>query len=261
MPSVSYRARQVKQPRGGYINPTKMLTKTNLGIEPPFDVKAENVNPGLVGITVDYLTRVMTGTSVEKAFRVSFYGAGLMDQRDNAKALASHIKELDDDSIIAACKLVGYDSAFRVSPEVFRPVEGINPNEETVENVSTMVKSALKFLEEYGPVTHEGITFEGGGYTKTVNTGDGDFMTADTLWDLKCSVRPPTNKHTLQVAMYWLMGMHSVHAEDYRDLKRLGFFNPRLGNVYTLCIADIPMKTLHEIEVSVIGYDEGSAIY
>lgn len=260
MPSVTQRIAQVKQPRGGYVNPTKVLTKTSLGFAPLFELKDENVSAGLVGIAVDYLTRVMTGTPVEQAFKISFFGAGLMDQRDNAETLASRIKGLDDDSIVAACKLVGYDSAFRAGPVAFRLVEGINPNEETIENVRVMVESGLKFFEEYGPVTHDGITFEGG-YTETVNTGDGDFMTADTLWDFKCSVKPPTNKHTLQVAMYWLMGLHSVHAEDYRSLKRLGFFNPRLGNVYTLDLADIPAETLHEIEVSVIGYDESAAIY
>lgn len=260
MPSVTQRIAQVKQPRGGYVNPTKMLANISLGVQPPFDSKAENVSPGLVGIAVDYLTRVMTGTQVKQAFKISFFGAGLMDQRDNAEALASRIKGLDDDSIVVACKLVGYDSAFRAGAMAFRPIEDINPNEETVENVRAMVESGLKFFEEYGPVTHDGITFEGG-YTETVNTGDGDFMTADTLWDFKCSVKPPTSRHTLQVAMYWLMGLHSVHAEDYRSLKRLGFFNPRLGNVYTLNLADIPAETLHEIEVSVIGYDESAAIY
>ena len=188
MPSVTQRIAQVKQPRGGYVNPTKVLTKTSLGFAPLFELKDENVSAGLVGIAVDYLTRVMTGTPVEQAFKISFFGAGLMDQRDNAETLASRIKGLDDDSIVAACKLVGYDSAFRAGPVAFRLVEGINPNEETIENVRVMVESGLKFFEEYGPVTHDGITFEGG-YTETVNTGDGDFMTADTLWDFKCSVK------------------------------------------------------------------------
>lgn len=62
MPSVTQRIAQVKQPRGGYVNPTKMLANISLGVQPPFDSKAENVSPGLVGIAVDYLTRVMTGT-------------------------------------------------------------------------------------------------------------------------------------------------------------------------------------------------------
>lgn len=158
MPSVTQRIAQVKQPCGGYVNPTKMLANISLGVQPPFDSKAENVSPGLVGIAVDYLTRVMTGTQVKQAFKISFFGAGLMDQRDNAEALASRIKGLDDDSIVVACKLVGYDSAFRAGPMAFRPIEDINPNEETVENVRAMVESGLKFFEEYGPVTHDGIT-------------------------------------------------------------------------------------------------------
>lgn len=260
MLSVTQRISQVKQPYGGYVNPSKMLTRTSFGFVPSFELKDENVHAGLVGIAVDYLTRVMVGTPVKRAFRVSFFGATDMNQRSNAEALARRIKGLDDDSIIAACKLVGYDSAFRAGSTAFRPVEGINPNEETISNVRKMVASGINFFKEYGPVTHDGLTFEGG-YTDIVSTGDGDFMTADTLWDFKCSVKPPTSRHTLQIVMYWLMGLHSIHVEEYRSLKRLGFFNPRLGSIYTFDIAGIPAETLHEIEVSVIGYSEINALF
>ena len=86
-------------------------------------------------------------------------------------------------------------------------------------------------------------------------------MTADTVWDFKVSVKPPTNKHTLQIVMYWLLGMHSINAEDYRAVKRLGFFNPRLGMVYTIDVADLDREMLREIEVKVIGYDTVKAIF
>lgn len=258
MPSVTQRIAQVKQPRGGYVNPRKALKETSLGIVPPHDSKDESVSPGLVGIAVDYLTRFMTGTPVREAFDISYLGASII--LEDADFYGKQVTGLDDRSIVAAIRLAGFDTVYRAGRMTYRPVEDINPNAATIENVRAMVESGLKFFEEYGPVTHDGLTFEGA-YTDTVQTGDGDFMTADTLWDFKCSVNPPTNKHTLQVVMYWLMGLHSVHAEEYRAVKRLGFFNPRLGSVYTFDVADIPAETLHEIEVSVIGYDEGSAIF
>lgn len=114
----------------------------------------------------------------------------------------------------------------------------------------------IAFLGEYGPVTHGGITFQGG-YTDAVNSGDGDFMTADAVWDLKCSVKPPTKDHTLQIAMYWLVGLHSKFAPEYQKVTRLGFFNPRLATAYTVDVAGIPAEILHEIETRVICYDEG----
>lgn len=257
---LTQRIKQIKQPRGGYLNSRKLLQVTNLGIVPPRDYKEENIGAGLVGIAVDYLTRFMGGTSVDEAFHISFLGARLVNQLAEASFLAQDIKGLDDASIDAACKLAGYDSAFRAGLMSFRPIENIEPNEASIENIRTMVESGIKFFDEYGPVVHEGITFEGG-YPEAVDAGDGDFMTVDALWDFKCSVKPPTNAHTLQVAMYWLLGLHSVHTEDYRKVSHLGFFNPRLGSVYTLDVTDIPKETLHEIEVSVIGYGEDAAIF
>lgn len=94
-----------------------------------------------------------------------------------------------------------------------------------------------------------------------VSTGDGDFTTADTLWDFKVSVKPPTSKHTLQVCMYWLLGLHSIHADIYRAIDKLGFFNPRLGTVYTISVSDIPDEVLHEIEMDVICYEEDEALF
>lgn len=259
MPSVTQRIKQIKQPRGGYINPKKMLTITELkAAKPPYDIGAENVSAGLVGTAVDYLTRVMSGTPVKDAFFISMKGARMAER---AGATLVHpltyfkqIKGLEDESIVAAIKCSGYDSIFRAGSLAYRPVENISPNAETIENVRTMVNASLEFFKQYGPVTHDGMTFRGG-YTDIVDSGDADFMTADTLWDFKCSVKPPTNAHTLQVAMYWLLGMHSDDAAEYRKVTRLGFFNPRLVNVYTVDIADIPIATLHEIEAQVLCYE------
>ena len=39
-----------------------------------------------------------------------------------------------------------------------------------------MVKRSLAFWKEYGPITKDGFTFEGG-YTDIVSSGDGDYLT------------------------------------------------------------------------------------
>lgn len=66
MCSVTQRISKIKQPRGGYIKP-KEFEQTMLdggGIDELHP--EENVSPSLVGIAVDYLTRFMSGTSVEE---------------------------------------------------------------------------------------------------------------------------------------------------------------------------------------------------
>ena len=53
--------------------------------------------------------------------------------------------------------------------------------------------------------------------------------------------------------MYWIMGQHSGQ-EIYKNIEKIGIFNPRLNFVYTLEIADISSETIEEIEKNVICY-------
>ena len=108
-----------------------------------------------------------------------------------------------------------------------------NPDNATVKNIKILVQRSLKFWEDYGPIGKDGFTFEPNGYTETVNSGDGDYLTADTIWDFKVSKSKPTNKHTLQLLMYWIMGQHSGQA-IFKNIQKLGIFNPRLNEVYLL---------------------------
>lgn len=242
----------VKQPRGGYINPKRFDCVNLPYLNSMHDQAEENIHPSLVGTAVDYLTRYSEGFPVEEAFKISLMGAGLINETNRCMDILSRVSGDDDISITAACQAVGYDVVFRAGPMGYRPVEDILPNKETIENISEMVSRSRTFFRQYGPVIIDGLTFEGG-YTSTISTGDGDFMTADTLWDFKTSAKPPTNKHTLQVLIYWRLGLHSIHPE-YQQVKKLGFFNPRLGTVYTLPVDKIPKEVIEEVESEVIGY-------
>ena len=153
----------------------------------------------------------------------------------------------------AAIKLSGFDSAFRAGKAAYRPVEEIRPNRETVENVRKMVDRSVLFFDQYGPKVLDGLTFEGG-YTGYVVAGDGDFLTKDTLWDFKVSKQRLQTKHTLQLLMYWRMGLHSAHSESYKSIEYLGVYNPRKNIVYRLPVSKIPPETIDEVEVKVIGY-------
>ncbi len=49
------------------------------------------------------------------------------------------------------------------------------------------------------------------------------------------------------------MGIHSVHNE-FKNIKKLGIFNPRLNCVYLKNISDIPSEILDEVSIEIIGY-------
>lgn len=249
--SVTRRIKQIKQPRGGYINP-RTLEVVSLGDGIDALNPEENVSSGLIGIAVDYLTRFMLGTPVEEAFEISMLGARLIGEDNEAWFFMEDVKGLDDESIVSAVKLSGFDVCLRAGPMHYRSFEGINPDEATIQNVRTMVERALHFFDEYGPMVLNGFTFEGG-YTDTVSFGDGDFTTVDTLWDFKVSKARPTKNHTLQLLMYWRMGLRSIHAE-FQNVKYLGIYNPRLNEVYRISVDDIPRDVITEVDRDVIGY-------
>ena len=240
----------IKQPRGGYLNPRDFQV---IQLESKADLaELESINAGLVGSVVDYMTRFMLGTRAEEAFLVSMMGAGKIGQESQCAKLISKIKGLDDESLNAAAMVVGYDVCFRVGPTGYQPVETIVLDRSTRYNIKAMIERSLDFFKQYGPIVVDGFTFEGG-YTKMVSSGDGDFLTADTLWDFKVLTKDPTNKHTLQLLMYYIMEQHSKHA-FFKPIKKLGIFNPRLNKVYLYEIAKVLATVISEIEKDVICY-------
>lgn len=250
MVSVTQRIKQIKQPRGGYL-PVKTFTVTTLDDGQVLNTE-ESIAASLVGTAVDYLSRFMDGTAVEEAFEISLLGARAMRMEAKAFGLLDDVKGMDDLSITRACQLAGFDSAFRAGPLAYRPVEKIVPDQATIANIRTMVERSLSFFKAFGPVVADGFTMEGA-YTAIITTGDGDFLTKDTLWDFKVTTGKPNKDHTLQLLIYYLMGRRSIHPE-FQSIEKLGIFNPRQNTIYQLPISEISDEVIKEVETDVIGY-------
>lgn len=251
MVSVTHRISKIKQPRGGYIKPKEFVVTDLLDTNTLNE--NENTHSSIVGLAVDYLTRFLSGAPIEKSFEISLIGASkVKGGPELATDLLTIIKGTDDISIESACKMVGFDVVKRAGVAGYKPVELINPDKATISNIRVMVNRGLNFFKLYGPVVKDGFNFEGG-YTPSINTGDGDFLTDNTLWDFKVSKSAPTNKHTLQLLIYYLMGVRSIHSE-FKRIENLGIFNPRLNKVYLLPISTISNEIINEINTTVIGY-------
>lgn len=255
MLSVTRRVSEVVQPYGGYL-PVKAFQQ--ISYDDGFLLTEENISAGLIGMAVDYLSRFMLGESLEKAFEISLAGARMIGESVTANRLLKKIRGIDDTSIVAACQLTGYDVCFRSSAAWYKPVNLIQPDDCTIKNIRVMVKRVFDFFDEvaYGPIIDSGITFEGG-YTDTISFGDGDYLTAEAIWDVKTNKCKPTSKHTLQILVYYLMGLNSIHYQKYQRLKYLGIFNPRLNCSYLIKIESIPSKVIDDVLFGVIGYSEG----
>ena len=279
--SVTQRVKETKQPRGGYVKRTDMTSIPLGGGEE--ELGPENIHSNLVGLAVDYLTRIMTGSTAEDAFTVAQRGAlllvnpsgineeiifgclekaylrgieqnkpvGLDEFKTTFRKIASSIpdenfqrlayaaqklaemlvsvKGLDDESIIFAVKLSSLDVCFRAGVDRYRPMEEINPDKTTIGNIRIMVKRSLHFLDLYGPKTLDGFT------------------------DFKVSKRPVNKDWTLQIMMYWRMGLRSGQPE-FKTIKYLGIYNPRKNEVDRIAVNDIPSDVIDTVDYDVIGY-------
>ena len=101
--SVSSRAKTVPQPHGGYL---PLQSFTSRVMQDDFALKeGENVPAGIIGQTVDYMSRFISSPVTAKdAFLVSLLGTALAGRPQRGEELVAQINGLDDVSLCAACK-------------------------------------------------------------------------------------------------------------------------------------------------------------
>lgn len=217
MASVTQRIKQITQPVGGHLKPSEL--KCDIIMDNNILHTKENISPSIVGLVVDYLTRFMLEGSARSAFDISLTGArcavaygNIKSAYSEAESLIDNVIGLDDISIASACKLASFDVWFRNTAAALagrKESSNFVPDANTADNIKILVERNLHFFELLGPVTKFGFSFELFGYTSTVNTGDGDYLTEKGLWDIKVSKFAPNANNTLQILMYWIMGKHS----------------------------------------------------
>ncbi|OUJ00811.1 hypothetical protein HK15_09740, partial [Acetobacter orientalis] len=114
MSSVTKISKSIKQPTFGYL-PIKIFDFDQMESENDLNnFEYENIHPSLVGMAVDYLTRFRQGFDSINAFNISIRGAQLSGQADTALYLLDDIVNgNEEEEIIAACKIVGFDVKYR----------------------------------------------------------------------------------------------------------------------------------------------------
>lgn len=266
----------VPQPRGGYLKVKDMLVDEFDDGMDLTDFKSENRSPSAVGLAVDYLSRFIQSGDKEDAFSIPILSGRVVQEQvlrasirgskddmlrwepyrvavDRIPGYLDDVTGLDDKSIVAAFKLTAYDSIYRSGPSTFVDPEELPPtNKASIEHTRRMVERSKDFIDKYGPAINGLDTFIGG-YTEVVSYGDCDLVTDHGLWDFKCSVKPPTSKHTLQILMYWQLGVHSDHPE-YLRVKEIGIWNPRLNKAWYKYTEDIPSDVVEDICRKVLVY-------
>ena len=256
MPSVTQIVGTAHQPRKGYLPLSKFdMTEYSDGSS----VSGEyNIHPAIVGLAVDYGTRLAQGAPSREVFSVALAGASLVGALSEAEELLGELDDiagedgvLSSGSIVRICKLSGFDSAFRAGARAYKPVSEIEPDGQTVADIRTLIERTVEFFEDNGPVTDSGFTFSGG-YSDSIESGDADYLTADTIWDLKVRKAQPNKNSTLQVLLYYLLSLHSDQPE-FKGITKVGIYNPYLQCAWTVSVLDLDESMLREVETEVLG--------
>lgn len=75
---------------------------------------------------------------------------------------------------------------------------------------------------------------------------DYDYLTEDSLIDMKVLNKKIPNKHTLQIILYWIIGMKSDN-KHFSNVKHSKFYNPRLNVEYQFDLDDLTPQLLKPI--------------
>lgn len=279
MGSVSTRIKFLSQPPGGYL---KLSDFQVIDLDDGFTPnEKENIPGSIVALVVDYLTRICLGTDSEKVFRVSLEGADIaslvkIESKSTAQEFLKEINGINRKSIINACKLVSFDVWDRnpFAALMTTGYEEINPDNATIENIQLFVSRNIEFFRRFGGVVKDGFNFDPveknekaynhmietqkgtyGGYTPTISRGEGDFLTKDTLLDIRATRARISSKHTLKLLVYWIMGQHSGQ-EVFKNITRIGMFNSRSNKAYFYYMRNISENLIKTVEREVICYED-----
>lgn len=226
----------IKQPVGGYLSPHK-FEKVELDNDDYGALPLENVKPMFVGTTVEKLTAAVARNVIPADVAFGY----------RAKSVpVTRFVSLSDSSIRDAFH--GYGCSC------------IDIDDDCVQHIRIMVKRSLQFLDKYAPNAIHGFRFRLGldkqshdKHFAFLRDGDEiDFLTKDTIWDFKVTSDEPKTTHTLQLLMYWRMGLYT-HPAEFKSIKYIGIFNPRKNIVYRYHVDDIPLDVIDEVEKNVIG--------
>lgn len=93
------------------------------------------------------------------------------------------------------------------------------------------------------------------GYSDLIKYGVGDFVCDKTLYDIKCIKDDPTIENTLQLLMYYCMGIHSNN-KLYSGIEHLGIYSPVLNKKWVASVDNISKELVDFVNTNIISYTE-----
>lgn len=264
--SINYAAGMINQPRGGYLN-FKDFQEDTFEDEDFIDGSKENISPYLVSIIVDYLTSYLLTKQKEESFDIALKGVKAIQQYASAedsnstdyreiydKLMNRLDLELSDLCISSAAKLACFGVAYKRGPEYFTGIRDINPDTITIDHIRKLVHRNLTILKSYSEVIELDVDFPKA-YTGNIIDGSADYLSDDTLWDLRVLKNRFNKNHSMQLLIAWRLGMKQNHRK-YSKVKYIGIISPRHNKAYRYDLSQIPQEFIDFLDYKVIGYKQ-----
>lgn len=236
--SYTLAIKQIKQPRGGYIS-SKLFSPNEYDIVESL-IEIENPRHSSdLATTIENLSYWLSGINIFKIWR----NIPLNYKSLNSLSILIHSSDINSEVIRAAHNLSVLDLDYELTD-----------NEITY--IKNLTNRTIEFLCSINPISFAKPFFS----WETVNNraknshsitaeGEIDFMTEDTIWDIKVYKSSPLNaQNKLQVITYYLAGLHSDQSHLFKRIKYLGIYNPKSNISYKLPISSITNSIVEEIE-------------
>ena len=138
--SVTRRIRSLGPGRKVYIDPASM---DEIPMEDGISLGPENLQPCIVGLAVDYLSRYRLEGDLDKAFRISLLGGERSGRMDELRGYLSGITGIDDESVTNACRACLFDDYYRTGRPPEQEPSEIRPDHRTCGNIRAMVGRSM----------------------------------------------------------------------------------------------------------------------
>lgn len=275
MGSVSELIEKIEQPAFGIL-PISYFEKKELRQDSYILANKSSISAIHLGLIVDYCVKYILGVKLSDILHVEYEGYAehirvsairyfdsiseqartqiyIEDERKSI-CLSDFVSRVEnaetfDDFVTNMLYVIQYGDFIRDIRYAFNRVgETFNKklNQDELRDILIFFMRTQSWVKTLGEVTPM-YKFKPYGYNNTVTSGEGDFCSKYTLWDLKVSNGEPTSKDTLQMLIYYIMAKHSGN-KLYKDINSIGFYNPKLDATWLCKIDNISPSTIRKIE-------------
>lgn len=269
------------QPRGGFL-PISQMEVGNLSLDSDYAEKVEkllkngNISDSLMGQCFDYGVKLeyidnrdpddcikAIKLKMLSTFSTARCGARMIGEEENCRIALDRLYQAYN----TPCTKYDRRKFIPIYAELAR-YEAIshsgNPNLKPMASKATKNEAdALDYMINTTvcsfwdtiiiPSSGRSPRFYGKG-AKNVEVSACDLLFDDAIVELKYSKNEPTPRHTFQLLLYYLMGLHE-RPEIFKWLWKLIIINPRIGKFYSIETGLLDKEMLKHIELDIMGYE------